>query len=49
MTRLDPSIFEKGDNVPKAFIYGTFKFRMIYTIDKEIISCVIAVVETKRP
>ncbi|XP_027842584.2 uncharacterized protein LOC114123718 [Aphis gossypii] len=43
---VDTSLFLNA-NIPKTFIYGTFKIRFYYTLKKEVYSCNIVIVEFK--
>ncbi|CAH1720394.1 unnamed protein product [Aphis gossypii] len=45
---LDTSVL-KDTNLPKAFLYGTYKSYIYYTRQNEIFGCVAIVLELKRP
>jgi len=44
---VDTAIF-MNTNFPKSFFYGTYKFRVMYTKNKEAYACFIFVLEVKR-
>ncbi|XP_060834595.1 uncharacterized protein LOC132917734 [Rhopalosiphum padi] len=44
----DASLFKKS-NLPKTFLYGTYKFNMYYSRKNEIFGCQIYIIEFTRP
>uniref|UniRef100_A0A2S2NQB8 MD-2-related lipid-recognition domain-containing protein n=1 Tax=Schizaphis graminum TaxID=13262 RepID=A0A2S2NQB8_SCHGA len=45
-TGMDTSLLS-NTNIPKTFVYGTYKIRLYYTIKKEVYSCNILIIEFK--